>query len=202
MKSKKGKIFLASVVGLVLFGGIAVGATFALFSDSSTINSHVEAGTLELGFTRTKLSGTKLNADGKLEDFEDSNPVDLKESQEDIFTFDEVVPTLYQEATLKVDNLGTLAFDYSIKFDATEGAETALANQLEVTVTQGETEVKKDTLARVLAEDSYIPLGSLDAGGSADFVVKIEFLDTADNNSAKNTTLSFDFTLYCEQATK
>lgn len=202
MKSKKGRILLASIVGFVLFGGLAIGATYALFSDSATVNSHIQAGTLQVGFKRTALVGTKIDETGSVVDFTNNDVIDLKESEDDIFAFESAVPTLYQEATLEVENLGTLAFNYSIKFDENVISNYGLEDQLYVTVTHEDKVITEGKLGDLLAQDELTPIDTLAAGSKDTFNVKVEFLDHELNNNVKADELTFDFTLYCEQITK
>lgn len=52
---KKLRALLSAALTIMLSVSIGVAGTYALFSDSVEVTNHLQAGTLELGLTRTKL---------------------------------------------------------------------------------------------------------------------------------------------------
>ncbi len=52
--SRKTRVVLIAVIVAVLGLTLAVAGTYALFSDSATVNNHLSAGSLKIGLTRTK----------------------------------------------------------------------------------------------------------------------------------------------------
>lgn len=52
---KKLRALLSAALTIMLSVSIGVAGTYALFSDSAEVTNHLQAGTLELGLTRTKL---------------------------------------------------------------------------------------------------------------------------------------------------
>ena len=52
---KKLRALLSAALTIMLSVSIGVAGTYALFSDNVEVTNHLQAGTLELGLTRTKL---------------------------------------------------------------------------------------------------------------------------------------------------
>jgi len=57
----KKRSVLLSVMTLVLCLALVAGGTYALFSDQVTLTNHLEAGTLDITLTRTKLVTKSLD---------------------------------------------------------------------------------------------------------------------------------------------
>jgi hypothetical protein len=115
-----------------------------------------------------------------------------------------VVPGSYFEATMLIENKGNVAFDYSVEIVLTEGANTALAQQIKVTVTDhtgnvGEAMLKNDNGKIVV--DTGVTVKSTSAG--AEFKVKVEFVNiTTDesNNDAMENSVKFDLVVNAVQS--
>lgn len=195
---------IASMAIIVLCLSIAVGVSYALFTQDMTVNNHLRAGKLEATLERVSLEYTQLTDEGVLKAVTNTTKKDFTNaSGENVFDFDEaanlIVPGSYFDATMKLSNLGDVAFKYSIGIDLVEG-DPELAEQLQLTLTYsgGSKTVKLGELANGLTID----VDTINAGESAhSFNVKVEFIDSAANNDAENQNVKFDLFVKAVQAT-
>lgn len=93
---------------------------------------------------------------------------------------------------MAISNNKPYAFEYWLEI-VPGGDKKLLADQLELTVTvDGKTVVK-----RTLGDRSTTAtLSSAQSGDISRFVVKLEYLDDANNNATQNSTLTFDMTVH------
>ena len=202
--SKKARTLLLSMVTACLCLALIVGATYALFSDTFTVNNHLQAGKLEVGLERIGYTTCTLGDDGTLTESEDPSVVDLIDDGSTLFQMDTIVPGSWYEAELRVSNNGDVAFDYGIRVLWNENADAtalqlALAGQIQITVTQGDTQKAQFMLDE--AED--VDLSAIMAGAAAQtFTVKAEFVDSESNNEAQDAALDFDLQVYATQKTE
>ncbi len=214
---KRRKTLLLSIVTLCICTALVAGATFALFTDEATVNNHLQAGNLTVGLYRTAYTENALDADGYLketvvhaqdnelivEEGNEESDMDLtNEETEWLFSINNVVPQSYYEADLDVVNEGSVAFDHGMKIVMTSGEETALADQIRITVTYGDKQTKSFILSEYAAND--IDLGVLTTGQSGRFTVKAEFIDHGSepdnaNNAAQDQTVEFYVQVYATQ---
>lgn len=199
-------LFVAITICLTL---ITFG-TYALFSDSVTIEHHLQAGSLDAKLERTYLESKVLGADGYLESKTDSNLVDFTSSTtltDNVFGLGSnelVAPGASYEATMKLSNNGTVAFAYYIAISFKDKVASELASQLKLYVTtydeQGN-EVVKEAYVKdgLLVGSESAPLGELAAGASANFKVKVVFENLTNNNDAQNDEVNFDLSVYANQ---
>lgn len=203
MNRKRILITACSVILVCLCA--VVGAVYALFSDSVSVNNHLQAGNLDVTLKRTHLEYSVLNGNGELETVTDNSSLDLTSATDDnVFGIDgsdvRIVPGSYFEAEMKLENTGSAAFDYSviIKLD---GSVNALAEQLQVTVTrQGQEPVVKKLSE--LGDGLSIAVGKMSSDDAAQsFTVRIEFVSSDSNNDAQDLSASFDLVVEAIQAT-
>ncbi len=217
---RRRKTLLLSILTLCVCTALVVGGTFALFTDEVIVNNHLQAGNLTVGLYRTAYTENTLNADGYLKEtvvlaqdneliVEEGNvksDMDLTdEDTEWLFSINNVVPQSYYQADLDVVNEGSVAFDYGMRIVMTSGAETALADQIEITVTykyDGKVQTKSFKLNEYATND--INLGILTTEQSGRFTVKAEFVDHGSepdnaNNAAQNQTVEFYVQVFATQ---
>ncbi len=212
-KSKIRTLLMASVT-IMLCAAMIVGGSYALWSDSVTVSSHLEAGTLKVGLNRMSYSKTFLDPEtGYLttKSVTDSGEgVDLTASSttSNVFGIESgelVVPGSVYEARLKLTNAGNVAFDYKIAIELTTEA-NALAEQMNVFVKEGNGDfILKGTLADFKIDDGKVIIDTQTMAkdtAEKEFTVRIEFDDKgADNNAAKAQKLDFDLLVIAHQKT-
>lgn len=201
--ARKSLVVLMAVVVAVLGLTLAVAGTYALFSDSATVNNHLSAGSLKIGLARTGYSRHILAANGTMTDENDTARVDLTTDASKLFELENIVPTTACTATVEVTNKGTVAFDYGVRilFDSSsaDAKSSALAQQLQITVKVGN-EVK-GSFALADSGSNDVDIGTMLAGSSAQsFTVSVTFVsDDNTNNTAQLGSVSFDLKVYATQ---
>ena len=131
--TKKTKTLLLSTMTLMLCVLLISTATFALYSQRTTISNHLEAGSLTVGLWRTGIKQYTLNDKGFLEEITrvagEKTPSgkdvwqDFTGGVDDNFfgltkaNLEAVVPGTWFESTLKIANGGDVAFRYDVTFD-------------------------------------------------------------------------------------
>ena len=216
---KKSKAIILSAVLALMSAIILITASVALFSDSVTVVNYLQAGTLEIGLARVQLNGRTADENGVLTVSSNMERVDLTDAQTDdpddnVFTFGEQsIPGTWQEATLEIENRGSVAFDYSVAFffaetPAENSAAARLADKLLVTVTAGEGNVLTEantTLAQIV-EQGAVSVGSITAANETQtFKLKVELpleegvLDDGTGETIMSGALSFNITVMARQ---
>ena len=184
--------------------------TYALFSDSVTVEHHLQAGSLDAKLERTNLESKVLGTDGYLETETNNNLVDFTSSTSltsNVFDLEDkelVAPGTSYEATMKLSNNGTVAFSYWIAISFKDKNASDLASQLKVYVTtydEDGDEVVKEAYIKdgLLVGSETAPLGELAKGASVNFKVKVVFEDLINNNAAQNDEVNFDLAVYAVQ---
>ncbi len=211
---------LLSILTLCICTVLVVGGTFALFTDKEIINNHLSAGNLDIALERVSYKECVLNSNGLMVESEDDSVIDLVTNGESLFDVKNAVPTSWYQATIKVDNLGSTAFDYGVKIlwepnDDPEDNDITFAEQIKITVTSNKIS-PEDTdgidehgnryVSFMLADaaENNLSLGYLLTTSQAEsFTVKAEFINnTAVNNDAMLAELKFDVQVYATQKTK
>ncbi len=203
---KRALLVSASVILLCM--SIIIGITVALFTDTAQVTNHIQAGDLNITLERTNLITKSLdNTTGFLRETENDEIVDFSNTTErNVFDIDKdtrIVPGCDYTAAMRVSNNSDVAFAYWVEIvyeNAEDEQENALAEQLKVTVT---TDTGKDAFLSegLVVGSSEQPIGVLAKGASGEFTIKVEFLDLAENNAAKNQDLKFDLVVYAVQVT-
>lgn len=219
MKSTNRKrVILVSSAVILLCMTIIVGTTAALFSDSTAIRNHLQAGDLEVSLKRTYLEYSTLNSVGELAVTSNSQTLYLNGSvNENVFGVDSetmrIVPGSYFDAHLEISNDGNVAFNYSVSIQLV-GNSNALAEQLKVIVTHSDGSETEAMLSEMIAGRT-IQAGNIKAGGAnQQFSVRVEFIDDIDynqgldvndermnNNLAQTQIAEFDLVVSAVQAT-
>ena len=220
---KRALLVSASVILLCMT--IIVGMTWALFTDTVTVENHLQAGDLNITLERTKLETYSIDAstgylvsttNDKVENF--SNPTG--KNVFDLTTTSKIVPCSSYTATMRISNNtatvtenkqnSDVAYDYWIEIKLKVDGLTAeeievlkLDEQLRITVNSEElTEPKTALLSEGLTVgSSTAPIGTLTLGDSDEFTVKMEFVDGANNNATKAQNLTFDLIVHAVQRT-
>lgn len=205
----KKRFLLVSCAVILLCMSLIVGMTYALFTDSTAVNTHLKAGNLDVLLTRTNLVYTELTTDGDLKEVTLKDERNFtKPTDKNVFGLDStsampisIVPGSYFEATMKITNQGNVAFDYTVDFTLTE-ATKFLAEQIQITITKTDgTMIENTRLSEYIASNTGISAGHLKAGKDATFIVRVDFLDLKDNNSVMNGEVKFDLLVSAVQET-
>lgn len=202
------KIITISSFVLVLCLLIISLSTYALFSQSILVETHLQAGVLSAKLERTNLKYNDLNEEGLLVDLENEERIDFtktNQKENNIFGLSQnkyIVPGSYFEATMVLTNEGNVAFDYWLEINVKEGSDTSLLNQIKVTVST----IVDEEIITITYLDNLIEIGSklkpIDSvmnHESKTFIIKIEFVNNEDNNSAMEEEVNFDLTVYAVQ---
>lgn len=217
--AKTKAVALSALVTLLCLAALVVG-TVAIFSDSSSGNVHLAAGRLSVGLYRTEMSGTELLPDGTVAEMpKETKPDDLETDDSSVFDIQGFIPGMWREAVLRVDNNGTVAFNFdvsivNVSLNGGTAASQALSEQITVTVYNivgsERTQVASFHLSEYEEKGQNISLGKLNASeeentsSSAYFAVHVSF-DTEvtgdDGNLAQGGDVSFDLRVYAEQET-
>ncbi len=199
-------VVFAAVIALLSLS-LLVAGTFALFSDKKESNVHLQAATLEAKLYRTLITGKKVNGSGSVVDFEDKTSVDLEKDDTALFALDKILPGVEQEITLRIENHGTAAFDYSVSVvnvQAESEADKALLSQMKITVTNSKGTVTEFYLSEYAQKGQNIPLGTLLGGeetAAEEFKIKASFIDSGEiDNSAMNAKAVFDLSVLALQS--
>ena len=228
MKStNRKKVLLISGSVILLCMSIIVGVTFALFTDTVTVDNHLQAGDLNITLLRKQLDTYSLDPlTGYLKQAPtDTSIVNFSDTTSDnIFGIVKgetlIVPCCWYEATMEIGNntqyaKSDAAFSYwiEIKLDTTDLTDQEiealnLDEQLEITVTSKLGTEKETTTTKTLDQGLNIgskeePIGTVEKGGYESFKVKVLFknLDSDVNNAAKTQGLNFDLIVHAIQAT-
>ncbi len=202
--------FVASLAAIAIFGGIAIGTTYSVFTSFKKVNTHIEiAGndTLKASLYLKELKqdilaedGTILKDQNMLSTITDSSGetiqsdergyVDLTGYTGSIFSTVKLVPTMQGTATFVLVNTGDLAFDYVIedtrkayKADGTEDVNAKIVDQV----------VFKSTLP----ENT-----TLKKGESEEISISYVFNDSEENNDVMGESISIDLTFKISSVTR
>ena len=202
----KKRTLLLSALTALLGVSVAVGASYALFTDQVTVNNHLSAGSLDVGLYRVEYKENVLVADGTMaESTPDTTRVDLTQNADKLFVIDDLfVPTSWYETTVEVSNSGDVAFDYGVRIlwkdDPANDKDQIIAKQIQITISVGDTQKEQFYLCN--CADYDVVLGSMLKGDAAEqFTVKAEFVNRDDNNAAMQAEIEFDLQVYATQKT-
>lgn len=152
-------------------------------------------GKLDVSLIRERLQTVTINKEGlpslRIED----KFVDFSKSGENIFGIGEDViigPGCYFEASMAISNTEQYAFEYWLEITPQDG-DNLLVDQLELTIQVDGEAFAKRTLSQGLITE---PLSSVKTLETSRFTVRLEYLDTDNNNQTQNTTLAFDMIVH------
>ena len=196
------KTLLIAIITIMSCVSLLVCGTYALWSQETTLETHLVAGKLELKLERTSLSKTTLDSNGYLTTTTDDTVVDLtKASDVNVFGIAEselIVPTSSYEAKLKITNIGDVAFKYDIVIKLGADCDEHLKNQLKVSVNnedKGYLSSFNETNGSIIVSNDVVK------SGDASFTIKIEFENLDTNNEAMEESADFDLVVKAVQLT-
>ncbi len=200
------RTLIFSMLALCVCTVIIAGATYALFTGEVIVNNHLSAGNLKVGLNRVSYTEAVLNNKGILvESKENKDVIDLTENANPVFNVVNAIPTGWYNAKIEVSNLGTTAFDYTVKIvwspnDNTEDNDEIFAQQIRITVSSEKLDEDVTFMLSDAASVGKISLGFIYANAEPEtFTVKAEFVDTANNNDAMLANLIFDIQVHANQ---
>lgn len=207
--NRKRALLISSSIVLLCMSVIA-GMTWALFTDTETVNHHLQAGELDITLQRTKLVSTYLTPQGFLDTKTDETVKDFsngKNEDDNVFDLDTViVPQSKYVADMKITNQGDVAFLYWIEIKYNGTSDLDLAKQLEIIVKTDDDNTERLSKGLIVGSVDD-PVGILAVGEDAGFTVSVEFLDSdttddiVSNDSAQCQSLDFDLIVHAVQVT-
>lgn len=201
MKSTK-KSLWSSGLSLLVCLALLVGTTFAWFTDSvSNKGNKIQAGRLDIA----------------LEELQDGEYVDISNSNDPIFNYDNWEPGYSDVAVLKLVNKGTLALKYQLDIVA-NGTASKLAEVIDVYAKISDTAITEElssfenletegyenvgTLAQLIAEKDGAAHGHLLKGEAAYAGIVLHMQETAGNEyQNKSVGTTFDIVVNATQYT-
>jgi len=197
---RKTKIIVSAAV-LVSAIGVAVGTTYALFTSTKTVNNHIKAGSLKVGFYMTSFVYDQLDSDGLIESHTEDltswtgyntsvQGVDLKVFTGNVINVDKFCPDMSGYAIFKVVNEGDIAFNYTFEVTnkkATWKDGTDKTSDMDSVFTIDTTGVSTDVVKKGASVDTN--------------KVSFEFDELASNDWMEST-FTFDIVLSATQVTK
>lgn len=220
--SKKTRTLLLSTMIIMLCVLIISASSFALFTDSASIENHLEAGKLDLKLIRVGATHSYLDSEGYISTKSYVNAQVLPNGEyaykdftdptdENVFGLaggTKIVPKGYFVANMMLQNAGNVAYNFNVEIEwdsnaATEDAQKELSKQIKVTFTEYDANGNvKSTTTRMLYEmtgnNAKFMSGTMDnVDYKADrkFDVKVEFVDD-DVVTSVNNNLAMDATVY------
>ena len=126
--------------------------------------------------------------------FTDNSTIDFSNAtSENLFGIREgeaVVPGCKYEATMTLSNDGDFTLDYWMEVRMTSGFNTALAEQLKVTLTVNG--MNYSTTVGNPMGGERAPIGQIKKGETITFTISVEFIEHENNNAAQGQTVTFD----------
>ena len=211
-KSTK-RALLVSVMAMVICFTMLLGTTFAWFTDSKTNSGNIiQSGTLKATFKW---------ADGSVDAPADDAAWNDAASADAIFTYDNWEPGYVYARHIKVENVGSLAFNYDLRI-VNVGATSSLTDVIDVYVKAGATiptrnlsgftkvgnltTVMGDTTASLFAAAVRGSLEAEDDAATTDvvedidtFTIVFKMQETAGNEYQNLTLGNFSVKLYAVQ---
>ncbi len=195
-------IVFASMMIMICLATI-VGGTYALWSTTETVTTHISSGKMDVGFKRI---GLVKNAVSTTTGYLEAKTYTAAEAEADLTTdnvnvFDiadgeKLVPGASYEVELEIKNNGDVAFDFDVVIKLANS--NKLAEQLIVSIDGTE----KGALSTFVNDgQAIIDSMSVAKGATKTFKVKIEFKDNSTNNEAMSLDASFDLIVNATQKT-
>jgi len=217
VKARRRDILISCSI-ILLCLAIVVGVSYALFTDSVSVQNHLQAGTLDIDLYRTNLKYNVLDNDGYFKEVTNNTLIEFTDStEENIFGINtqtaKIAPGSYFEAELKLENNGNVAFTYGVQLKRLTDAagDYDLEDQLTVIISQdrngnGTIEAEEKVYAPLSSFTGDIPyaFGEMAATDEAQsFTVRVQFENLANdvNNKAQTETAAFDLIVTATQKT-
>ncbi len=208
MTTKKRSVLMA-VLTLMLCVALVASGSYALFTEEAELTNHLQAGSLDITLTRTRLdrktidpeTGLFVTPEPNTDTVDFSGPTDRNVF--DFLTPPLIVPLCEYTATMQITNDPAkcdVPFGYWIQIIYDGQENLALGDQLQVDVTTEDGTVHTAPVNRHLTVGSESdPIGILAVGTSATFSVRVTFLDLENNNDAQGQSLEFDLIVHAVQ---
>jgi len=208
---RKTKILLFSCAAILLCICVVVGILYTLFTDSVRVSSHINSRNLDAVLKRTYLSYRVPDSDGILSEHINYDIVDFSHStqaENNIFGLGQdvaIVPGSWYESCMSVSNEGSVAFVYDVNFDLNqETSSSPLADQLLLTVSKpdGTKLIERKPLSSIDTSSPLLSGRIFPDSAPQEFIVRVDFNASEDNNSAQNQNVYFDLSVDAVQDTK
>ena len=203
--SKATRALLVSCAVIIVCMSLIVGVTYALFTDRVQLVTHLKAGNLNVEMQRSSLTYYVINEEGKLVEQTDKTPIDFSTAtSKNVFGLPEgktltIVPQSFIQANLQLVNKGNVAFKYKVSI--TNASElNALSDQVKITVKCGDKEITK-SISQIVNAGGVLVSDIAMAGNEEmqNISVRITFVDSKDNNDAKQLETKFDLIIEATQ---
>lgn len=202
--------FVASLGAIALFGGIALGTTYSLFTSSKKVNTHIQIAdkdSIKASLYLKELKQDVLASDGTIEKDcnmlstitnssgetiapdKDGN-VDLTDYKGKIFSTVKLVPTMTGKATFVLKNNGNVAFDYVIQ-------DTRTAYLADGTKSETAKILDQVTLTTDIPEKAPVKTGE-----TTEITVSYVFKDLDDNNDVMSQSIDLDLVFVVSSVTR
>ena len=218
--TKRKRSLLLSAMTLMLCLALVAGGTYALFTDSETLRTHLVAGDLDITLKRVGLESKTLGEGGFLySSGVDDTVVDYTNRQNrhiNVFGIDDrtlIVPCSSYIATMEIKNdESDVAFGYWVEIyhvtnDPEKISDAELLSQIEVKIeaANGKVITKRLSEGLNLGDDEH-PIAIIPTGGMDNFKVTLTFVDdrvdsNIVNNDAMNNNAYFDVIVHAVQVT-
>lgn len=214
MEKKSKMIIASSVLALIAAGGVTVGVTAALFTQSGTAKVHINAGSLNVGFYLTSLEYDEVNPETGMIDIvhtvnlkteyssawdEAAQGVDLAKLSTTVIELYNFYPTMEGVATFKVVNGSDIAINSKVSlsksgtFAPEEDGGERIPMEGEEELGQLKTEFKwLNTEGTDVIDDETVTILK---GGDRSAVLTFEFLSKDTDGSHDNKYQGCDFTI-------
>ena len=220
--TKRKRSLLLSAMTLMLCLALVAGGTYALFTDSETLRTHLVAGDLDITLKRVGLESKALGEGGFLySSGVDDTVVDYtngKNRHINVFGIDDktlIVPCSSYIATMEITNdESDVAFGYWVEIYQTNDpdnpnkiSDAELLSQIEVKIEAANGKVITKRLSEGLnLGDEDHPIAIIPTGGMDNFKVTLTFVDdrvdsNIINNHAMNNNAYFDVIVHAVQVT-
>lgn len=201
---KKLTTLLTAGLATIASSALIIGATYALWGEDKTITNHLSSGSFDANLYRVSYTKVILDDDGAMKTVTNLESVDFSTAtSENVFGIEadeKIAPGSSYEAVMQVKNEGNVAFSYDVTIVL--DASNALAEQLELYV-DGVSKGKLSDYVTSESSTSTTAIYSATVAAEADstFTIKLVFVESSDNNTAQNQSLSFDLHVAAVQNT-
>ena len=204
---KRSRAVLIALLTIALCFSLIAAGTYALYTDSVNLTTHLVSGSMDITLKRTNLTTKTLSDAGYLATNEYPADVDFSNTTDrNVFEVTDetlIAPGCSFDAEMTLSNASDVAFVWWIEIRYDDSENLALADQLKVTVTAAGTPSEALLSAGLTIGSETMPVGTLAKGGSSVFNVKVEFIDNdAVNNDAQGQQVDFDLIVHAVQATE
>lgn len=205
-QTKLKKIIFPAAI-LALCAVIIVVTLFALKGKGGGESSHIVIdnggmqtveGGLDIKLVRENLETLTLDDRGRAVRNTYESVVDFTHSDKNIFGIDGNIligPGSYFSADMVISNLLSGNFEYWLEI-VPQGGKNLLAEQLEITVDVGGSQLVRRTLSGGL---QTVTLARVEDGNESRFTARLEYITCDNNNETKDTTLAFDMKVHARE---